>query len=299
MLFDQNTVLILGAGSSDKFPLGQQFIRDIILDNKHEGVNPSINENGITTEEYSKFVSQLKFADPNSIDAFLEENPHLVKTGKYAIAYNLMKKENENALFPSESNEGNWYKRLADELGIVKNGSLKHNKLKIFTYNYERSLEHYLARVIQTRMGISEKEAQIIQEEISIYHLHGSLGSLNPNDKYYREYNSIINKDLLKIAAESITIIFEQSDEYSCSNELKIALLEAKKIYFFGFGYHHVNMRRLMNSGLREKLQMKDKCQIVPLRYGIVDETVANINRNQFEGFGIYIGKVLLFSTHF
>ena len=285
MPFNQKTVFILGAGSSAAFPLGLELIRNIISDDSiftSMGLD-LLREAGITQVDYRGFISQLRYADPNSIDAFLEENPDLVEIGKFAIAYQLLKREDELDLFPPKSEMNNWYKKLADALGIDKNGKPSQNELKIFTYNYERSLEHYLTRVIQHRMRIDENEAREIREKVPIYHLHGSLGSLSPQEQNFRAYTSDTSWGSLKVAAGSLRIISEQSDDYSCGDQLRTAFSEAEKIFFLGFGYHNVNMRRLMSAGLREKLEKKGEAKIIPLRYQIHDIFWKKILKNQFE----------------
>lgn len=238
MAFIKKTVFILGAGSSEKFPLGPQLIREIVADPSF-AENPSLHANGISKAEYLGFISQLRYADPSSIDAFLEENPDLIKIGRYAIAFHLMKREDELDLFPPRSVENTWYKKLADELGITKFGKPSSNELKIFTYNYERSLEHYLTRVIENRMRINEESARNIRERIPIYHLHGSLGSLHPQYPGHRPYSNIMSDKYLKIAAENIRIISEQSDEYDCSEDLRKAFPMRKKYISWGLGIIH------------------------------------------------------------
>lgn len=282
MPFQRQTVLILGAGSSETFPLGWQLVRGIVSDSVF-GKNPALHSNGVSEQAYAEFLKQLKFADPASIDAFLEENPDLIKVGRLAIANQLISAEKEDSLFPPFSSENNWYKTFANSIGISKNGKPSENKVTIFTYNYDRSLEHYLTRVIQNRMRTSEGDAEFIRKKISIHHLHGSLGSLEHSNPNFRPYSSKIDQDSLRVASESIKIIHEQSDDYECKTELQMAIQNAEQIYFFGFGYHPVNMRRLMNSGLREKLSKKDGCKIVPLRYNIIDRVWKKILKEQFE----------------
>ncbi len=220
MTFSKPTVFILGAGSSEKFPLGENLIREIITDIEFSK-NPSLHDLGISESDYVNFIKQLRFNDPNSIDIFLEENPDHIEIGRVAIAQNLIKKEDELQLFLPNSDPENWYRKFVDELGISKNRNLSSNSVTIFTYNYERSLEHYLTTIIQHRMGVKEEDAKLTRNKIPIYYLHGSLGSLNENDSNFRSYETKIDANTLRIASNCIRIISEQSDDYECQQQFK------------------------------------------------------------------------------
>lgn len=282
MTFSKPTVFILGAGSSEKFPLGGNLVREII-DGIEFSKNPDLHDLGISESDYVNFINQLRFADPNSIDVFLEENLDHIKIGRIAIAQCLIRKEDELQLFPPNSNSNNWYKIFVDELGIDKNVKPSSNSVTIFTYNYERSLEHYLTRIIQYRMTVKEEDAKRIRNNIPIYHLHGSLGSLNEKDSNFRSYETKIDANTLRIASNSIRIISEQSDEYECQQQLSTALTNAEKIFLFGFGFHPVNVKRLMNAGLREAL-LRQNDKIIAIKYDIANKIWGNIVKNQFEG---------------
>lgn len=281
MTFSKPTVFILGAGSSEKFPLGEDLVRKIIADIKFSK-NPDLHDLGISESNYVDFINQLRFTDPNSIDVFLEENPDYIEIGRIAIAQSLIKIEDELQLFPPFSSRANWYKKFVDELRINKMKS-PSNYVTIFTYNYERSLEHYLTRIIQNRMRVSEEDAKSIRDILPIYHLHGSLGSLNEKDSNFRPYETKINVNTLRIASNSIRIISEQSDDYECQQQLRTALTNAEKIFFFGFGFHPVSMRRLMNAGLREAFSHQNN-KVIAIKYDIANKIWGNIVKNQFEG---------------
>lgn len=281
MPFENNTILILGAGSSENFPLGSGLVRDIIS-NDRIADSSFLSENGITASNYLEFVKHLRNYDPSSVDHYLERNTDKINVGRYAIAHSLMIKEDPENLFPPKSSIGNWYHVLGNYLE-ADTDSFFTNKLTIFTFNYERSLEYYLLKIVQERRRVDEDEAALLLSRIPIYYLHGNLGSLNGADKNYREYKPIVTPQTLKTAAESIRIIFEQSDEYGCQLQLNQAIKNAEKIFIFGFGYHPTNMRRLMNAGLREKLKSKELIKVIPLRNGIEEVKWKSILQDQFE----------------
>ena len=78
-----------------------------------------------------------------SVDAFLEHRPEYLQIGKLSIALCIMAHEHEKKLFNAQRN---WY----DYLRIKLNSSFDEfgdNKLSIITFNYDRSIEHYLLMV--------------------------------------------------------------------------------------------------------------------------------------------------------
>ncbi len=66
------------------------------------------------------------------------------------------------------------------------------------------------------------------------------------------------------------------------NNNLRTALTNAEKIFFFGFGFHPVNMKRLMNAGLREALSHQNN-KVIAIKYDIANKIWGNIVKNQFE----------------
>ena len=74
------------------------------------------------------------------MDAFLEHRPELRRIGKAAIAYVLIGGENPDLLF---RDMGNWlgylYNYIPNPLRRLASGTVS-----FLTFNYDRSLEHFL-----------------------------------------------------------------------------------------------------------------------------------------------------------
>ena len=123
--------------------------------------------------DIEKFREALLFSGKNSIDSFLEHRKEFIPIGKTAIAQELIKYEDPTQLFKV----GDWYQYFYNLL----NASFEHfgnNKISIITFNYDRSLDHYLFTALHNSYGKTEEECVSVMENIPIIHVHGQLGML-------------------------------------------------------------------------------------------------------------------------
>ena len=106
--------------------------------------------------------------------SLLEHNREFIDVGRWAIAMALLEAERKSNLKPGK----NWYKRLFTALDASYENFCK-NRLKIITFNYDRSLEKYLSDVFPYKYK-QEKSADCLKElkSLKVYHIYGSLGPL-------------------------------------------------------------------------------------------------------------------------
>jgi hypothetical protein len=269
------TVLILGAGASKPygFPSGRELLYEIRGGLREEGFSffREIKEQGIETGYIKDFCKELTYADPPSVDAFLEHRSEFLEVGKMAITLLLIPRENEKSLFDRPFDEHSWYQYLFEKLRAPSFDEFVGNNLSIITFNYDRSIEHYLFTVLKHRYNKSDEECAKILSNIPIIHVHGSLGSLPWQDASGRPYSPMYTINEIKAASGQIKVIPEQEDtsaEFKVSFEI---MNTASEIYFLGFGYHTDNLRRLkiMNfhkkhpTGTAQGLGMKEKNRIL------------------------------------
>lgn len=243
------TVLIVGAGASKRFgfELGAELSHNIV-----SGLSPGsdphhtlINHAGIRNDAIDAFRRRFQSASRYSIDAFLEgKEEETVRIGKTALAWRLMSKENEDTLF---SFENNWLREMCAQLD-TRFDSFGENRLSILTYNYERTIEHFLFSMLASQNS-NERECVEVMKKIPIIHLHGRLGYLPWEGKpeKSRRYEPVVNADSLRISVENIKVIHEaEPDEtdrdFKWAKELISA---ADQIVFLGFGYNETNLHRL------------------------------------------------------
>lgn len=262
------TTLILGAGASApyKYPTGK-LLRNIIL-------NTTLNTNsfrfytacGFEDIHVKKFIEALKKSSVPSIDYFLEYRSEFIDVGKLAISNALIQFENSENLYEID----NWYQYLFNKL--TENASFDsftENNLRIITFNYDRSLEFFLINALQNLYNKTEIECWEKLKKIPIVHVHGQIGFLPyQENSQTRQYTMSHDPSIVKESSSLIKIISEKelinNRVFECAHEL---ILQAEKIYFLGFGYHYVNLKRLKISSLQGHNQ-----EILGTSYGLTSK---------------------------
>ena len=238
------TVLILGAGASIDygFPLGRG-LRDLVCSIKDDAKAAVIQSAGYTLDLLFEFVGALRHSGFTSVDWFLEERPEYIDIGKAAIATSLIPFENPDKLFPPSAPQKHWYELLLNVLDQPI-GNFDSNNLSVVTFNYDRSLEHYLFTTLRERYRSDDRAVEAMNR-FPIVHVHGSLGELLPLASHGREYKPELNPETIQIAASDIIIVGEASGETAEFEKARSLLREARRIIFLGFGYHPESVKRL------------------------------------------------------
>ncbi len=258
-MIEQETALILGAGASMPFgfPTGRELL-DKVCGYLHFGDKmarraTAVEQLKFSTLEINEFRTALLRSGQNSVDAFLEHNKEFEEIGKASIAEVLLTYEKTEQLFERKRTE-NWYQLLFSAMFtnclFEKFGD---NKLTIITYNYDRSLEHFLFTALKNSYHSKSDDDCIAQiSKLKIYHLHGTLGKLPWQTK---DENLVVSYDLgkisakqVQIASQSIKIIHESEKIESSYEQAHICLQTVKRVYFLGFGYHPTNLIRLIGN---------------------------------------------------
>jgi hypothetical protein len=248
------TVLVLGAGASK--PYGYPSGRGLyftILNNLNFIIDPDFQSRlknlGVTSAQIDGFRKGLAYADSPSVDAFIEYRSAFLEIGKLAMALCLLPCEDEARLFNlgwKEDIPSSWYMYLMDKLVAVDLGEFKHNKLSIVTFNYDRSLEHYLFTALMHHYGRTDRECAEALSSIPILQVYGSLGPLPCQEgEAPRPYQFTNSLQDVGSAAKQIIVMSEKQEGtpiFFRANEL---IRDAKKVFFLGFGYHNTNLRRL------------------------------------------------------
>lgn len=272
-MIKNKTVFVLGAGASIPygFPSGLQLKDDIyhMLKNPGGMLHEVLAELGQKKREVESFNNDLARSPDYSVDAFLEHRPDYLDIGKTAIAAALLPQETTHRLFEAwimkrrnkdDGSEKNWYQYLFHQLDTTFDNFDK-NQIAFITFNYDRSLEQYLYTSLRSKYKKkSEDECAEKINQIPIIHIYGTLGYLpwQKKDEAGIPYDSItlgiiIIKRHIKQAVKSIKIIHEESpktEEFRQAHEL---LRQARRIYFLGFGFNDINVKRLVPEDVRKK----------------------------------------------
>ena len=254
------TIFVLGAGASFDygFPLGSE-LRKLIIRN----FEPDYPKNliglfvgmGFFESDIHDFRDELIGAATTSIDAFLEaRQPYERRLGKYAIAAALIPFEDPKKVM----NQAKWLENFINTMNLELS-DFKKNKWGFITFNYDRSLEYLLHTRIKSLFALSSPDAANLVNQIPIQHVYGSLGKLpwqiSQHKEYLREFSTETSAPIIARSAETIDIIHDTvKDELA----LKKSFLELKnkvtrngaspRVFFMGFGYNEINMKRIMPS---------------------------------------------------
>jgi hypothetical protein len=243
----RETVFVLGAGAS--VPYG--FPTGVGLRQKICGGLQSGNDlwqrfigTGIDGTAIAQFRHEFERSGVTSIDSFIARRQEFKDLGELAIAAALLPNENELKLYQSGGvvGSGDWYQALWNLLlsGINSPEELPANRVKIITFNYDRSLELFLLNGIKHAFGLPEADAFALLTRLSIHHVYGSLGEYEPGKGY--RYGDTSNEMMAKAKASIKTVPWTRPDVDWLAADW---LATARRVFIMGFGFDRVNCARI------------------------------------------------------
>jgi hypothetical protein len=237
-----DTVLVLGAGASRPygFPLGQG-LKDQIARGDHE-LPTLLGDCGFDGGEINRFVTRLAESDTYTIDQFLEFHPEFRDIGRHAIAGLLMKYEDEAALRPQQ---GHWYRLFFNEM--LSGGGFTSRRFGVITFNYERSLQHYLHGQLRNLFSNEPTRAASEAGRLPLYHVHGQLGGMpwqSDCGMLLRDYRNSRSSTEVKRCAESIRVIGD-THPHDVWEDAEALLSGARIVISLGLGFHSESLDRL------------------------------------------------------
>jgi len=245
------TTLILGAGASCDydFPTGQALRERIINKIISNNWDSYFEYFGIKRDRTIRFAMEFKRSAIKSIDAFIEKRPEFLDIGKISIALALIPDEKENILYDTNK----WYGYLQNILlaNCPKIDNFKSNELFIVTFNYDRSLDHFLIESLKYSFHAEENKCLEALEGILPMHVYGQLGKLPCQSESSRSYiPNLVNID---IAFNGIQLMVERESQPAIIQNIHKSLWASDRIYFLGFGYDPINLSRLKIDSLKNK----------------------------------------------
>lgn len=249
----ENTVFILGAGASCTYglPTGQRLAEQIIevasdiesnATHLHKCGGFSENLKGILSEYYREnfireklelFAPAFKDFDYPSIDVFLNNTPEFEQIGKFLIAFLILiqeKKEYVNSPPPEYKDRSwpNWMNYLRQAIINNNMGDKSNQNISFVTFNYDRSLEYYLQKVLSRTFP--KKEIHI-DNYFDIIHVYGKLGNIRKmrdgfeladNDPKSIEYGDWKNVKNFDKAIGNIKLIYETRKNNELTSNISI-----------------------------------------------------------------------------
>lgn len=231
-----STVFVLGAGASMPygFPSGA-VLRQHICSSAQEGdqmVQHLHAELGIDPAETGDFAKVFFRSNVASIDTFLAKREQFVEIGKLAIAFHLCLKENPDDLL-NANNDDHWYHAIWNALiqGVSSFQEMKLNRVKFISFNYDRSLEHFLHVSMKHTFGIDDAQARDSLRSLEVIHIYGQLGVLGSEvGAGIRPYSAEIHAKALQAAVSGIRVIPEARDGDKIFETARNLFAEANQI---------------------------------------------------------------------
>lgn len=282
----EETVFILGAGASKPYgyPTGAELRKKIINEFRNQyHFNTVVFEQINTFKEdlinYSEsFLNKFELSSTKSIDLFLSRNPKFMDIGKLAIKLSIYNSELESKFREKVNWNEDWYSYLFDRLTNESTAPdqyiITHNKIQFITFNYDRSLEHFLYESMIN--SYNEMDTGIIEYEVKKLKLIHIFGTISPLP--WQENGGLLyKKDKVYFAdAKNIDIIYNKTDDPSIL-ETKKLIRKVKVIFFLGFGYAKENLELL---DFPHILQPDQK--VFGTTYGFISKEVRDIKEKYF-----------------
>lgn len=267
-----NTCLILGAGASKPYgyPLGPELSKAII-DLGMQGKDYWAEKEKLLQVKDWAITVATKFAKCRlskptmTIDEFLDrqypgieqrapgDNPEWneFSTAKMLICDIIRRCEQP------QKGVLDWYQLLFEHLERSVTAECPW-QLRIITFNYDRSLEFYLARYHAMKTGLLQQETRRwLLERVSFAHVYGDVGPLPDGqpkrDEFAPEYGVWRGGEFWK-GREKIEIIRALDPNPDSSGRYRSWIANAEYVIVLGFGYDKMNCSRL---GLSENLPEK------------------------------------------
>jgi hypothetical protein len=160
----------------------------------------------------------------------------------------------------------NWYRLLWGHLrdhGSVE-GLIEQRPVSFITFNYDRSLEHYLFTVFRSHFGTaSEVSVRFLAE--SIFHVHGVLGSYRGiGEGPHRRYIPDCDITAIEKAMQGLHIVHEV-EKFAKHSDIRERIESADQVIFLGFQYHRENVNKLFTGVTRRPKKVCGSC------YGMSD----------------------------
>lgn len=280
-MIKKRTTLIIGAGASHPygFPTGAELIELIInnLADSGYGLRKALLHCGMTDDYLDVFRNELSSSRPRSIDSFIKRDARRKTVGKMCIAYLLMEKERDSIKdgIGLVSTTDDWYAILKQAIETDVPEQLTENTLSVVTFNYDRSLQYFLARALLSDYGHEHKDTVYkALKRIEFIHVYGKLGKMPWESGDVLEYGKRFDLNELANISSRILAMGETASDasfYTARQHMR----DSDHVVFLGFGYHKENIRYLglKDIGSNGRLVTGTRKGLSPLIVkGLVDE---------------------------
>jgi len=201
-----------------------------------------------------------------SIDNFIDShrsNPQVAEIGKLAIASEILKAERTSKLYVSPTNIYNkmdfhrlansWFHSFWQLLTLnAQEEDLPERlqRVRVVSFNYDRTLEHFLFYSIQNYYGSSAERAAEILKHLIVLHPYGKVGNLPwQNEGVPVPFGGDMHHSVLLQVANGLRTFTEGTSKTGSQIEsIRSAVFDAEILTFLGFAYHELNLALLFDA---------------------------------------------------
>lgn len=260
---------------------GDDQIREALYElGQRRGSAHSLNDYYSAAKRISAAMSQAPSID-NFIDSH-RSNPTIAEVGKLAIASTILKAERNSAIYVSPDKIYNTvnFQRVADTwfnafFQLVCLNAQEEDlpsrlaRVRVVTFNYDRTLEHFLYHAIQNYYGSRPERAAEIISHLCVLHPYGRVGSLPwQNGGTPVPFGGDIPSSALRQVAETLRTFTEGTSETdSPIEQIRDAIFDAETLVFLGFAFHELNLRLLF--GLQREVPVRYSKQLFGTAMGL------------------------------
>jgi hypothetical protein len=189
-----------------------------------------------------------------------DDNPLVTLCGKLAVMHFICQGEAKASLRPAPKVEGELPLLIGDywlvELGRLITNGVPRSKvercfenLSIVSFNYDRSIEHFLPYALMTAYGMTLVEAQrIVAAKLNIVHPYGTIGRLpwQKGEGPDVEWGNDAPWNMISLLS-GLRTHSELMGDRNALTEVRGAMLKSQRVVFMGFGYHPQNLDVLID----------------------------------------------------
>ncbi len=280
------TAFIVGAGASCELqmPSGPELVARIAsaLDFARYGVELQTRDSTLMMQYLAKAASRVGGGEEvmnaaalrirtaakmgGSIDALLEQHnndQNVLLCGKLAIVHFICQAEAKSTLRATPRIEGDlplqgqesWLYQLSALItsGVPRSQAERClDELTVISFNYDRSLEHFLPHAFVMAFGMTLQEAQrLIGAKLKVLRPYGAVGRLpwQSGDMPDCEWGTENPWNIHNLAGQ-IKTLSEQQNNRQLIMALQTAVASAKRLVLLGFGFQPQNIDLLFDRGL-------------------------------------------------
>lgn len=225
---------------------------------QRSGNNSSVNDYYNAARRISAGMPQAPSID-NFIDSHRSNN-QIAEIGKLAIASAILKAERQSKLYVNPENSYNklnfssvsdtWFNAFSQLICLnAQEEDLPErlSRVRVVTFNYDRTLEHFLFNSIQNYYGSNADRAAKILSHLIVFHPYGQVGNLPwLNSGVAVPFGGDMHSSaLIQIAQTLRTFTEGTSEQESQIEQVRASIFEAEILTFLGFAYHELNLQLL------------------------------------------------------